>query len=48
MWRFTPYDTSNITPYVNRDPIRLWYDPILNNWGSSGPSIILIYAPLLS
>ena len=22
MWRFTSHDASNITPYVNRDPIR--------------------------
>ena len=26
MWRFTLHDASNITPYVNRDPIRIQYD----------------------
>ena len=38
-WRFTSHDASNTTPYVNRDPIRFQYDPIMNNWDLCGPSM---------
>ena len=31
MWRFTSHDTSNITFYVNKDPIRFSYDHIMGN-----------------
>ena len=46
MWRFTSHDASNITPYVNRDPIRFRYDPILNNWDLYGLSNSLDLCPL--
>jgi hypothetical protein len=31
MWRFISHDASNITPYVNRNPIKFQYDPIMSN-----------------
>ena len=31
LWRFTSHDPSNITPYVNKDPIRFSYDHIMGN-----------------
>ena len=37
MWRFTSYDASNITPYINRDPTKFWYGPIMSNWDSCSP-----------
>ena len=46
IWRFTSYDAYNITPYVNRDPIRFRYDPILNNWDLYGLSNSLDLCPL--
>ena len=46
IWRFTSYDAYNITPYVNRDPIRFRYDPIMNNWDLYGLSNSLDLCPL--
>ena len=48
MWRFTSHDDSSITPYVNRDPIRFKYDPIMSNWDSCSPSNCIDLCPLIS
>ena len=44
LWRFTSHDPSNITPYVNMDPIWFWYD---SSWAIGiymTPVLILIYS----
>lgn len=45
MWTFASHDDSNITPYVNRDPIRFQYDPIVNTWDLCDPSNCLVLCP---
>ena len=47
MWRFTSHDASNITPYVNRDPIKFQYDLIMSNWDLCGPSDCFDLCPLI-
>ena len=46
MQMFTSHDASSITPYVNRDPIRFQYDPIMNKWGLYGSPNCLYVCPL--
>lgn len=45
-WRFNSHNASNMTPYVNRDPIRFQYDHIMSSWDLCGPSNCLDLYPL--
>lgn len=45
-WKFTAHNASNFTSNVNRDPIQLWYDPIMSNQGICAPSNCLDLSPV--